>query len=270
MIKRLTAKISDFFYSLPRTLLIDIYRLFIRIRFFNKERLPENKSAILAINHSTDADPLIILSALKKKIYFLAESENFESRLTNFFMRKFANCVPVFKKQHVKNVKSFKELFYLSNKKNVFFGIYPEGMVNKEAYFKQFRKGAAYFSYKTKLPIIPIYLHNTNRGPDSKRWVWTNRITRGTISIIANTFRRINIFIGEPIDPIAENIIKDFEGLTNEKTYKQITENIHRALKEEFLELKREADVLFSTEGDKNITNDFEDDTEDKADEEFI
>ena len=268
--KKLIIKISDFFYSIPRILFVDFYRLFIRIRFFNKERLPKNKSAIFAINHSTDADPIIILSALKKKIYFFAENENFENWLTNFFMRKFANCIPVFKSQFSKNVKSFKELFYLSNKKNVFFGIYPEGMVNKKAYFKQFRKGAAYFSYKTKLPIIPIYLHNTNRGPDSKRWIWTNRITRGISSIIANTFRRINVFIGEPIDPIAENIIKDFEGLADEKTYKQITENIHRALKEEFLELKREADVLFSTEGDKNITNDFEDDTEDKADEEFI
>lgn len=268
--RKLIIKISNFFYSIPRILFIDFYRLFIRIRFFNKERLPKNKSAILAINHSTDADPIIILSALKKKIYFFAENENFENWLTNFFMRKFANCIPIFKSQFSKNVKSFKELFYLSNKKNVFFGIYPEGMVNKKANFKQFRKGAAYFSYKTKLPIIPIYLHNTNRGPDSKRWIWANRITRGIISIIANTFRRINIFIGEPIDPIPENILKDFGCLTNEKTYKQITENIHRALKEEFLELKREADDLFSIAGENNITNDFEDDIEDKVDEEFI
>ena len=270
MAKNLIKKISDFFYSIPEVLFINFYRLFTRTRILNKKRLAGNRSAIFAINHTADADPIILLAATKKRICFLAESENFGNRLTNFFMRKFANCIPVFKSQFSKNVKSFKELFYLSNKKNVFFGIYPEGMVNKKAYFKQFRKGAAYFSYKTKLPIIPIYLHNTNRGPDSKRWIWTNRITRGISSIIANTFRRINVFIGEPIDPIAENIIKDFEGLADEKTYKQITENIHRALKEEFSELKREADVLFSTAGDKNITNDFEDDTEDKADEEFI
>jgi 1-acyl-sn-glycerol-3-phosphate acyltransferase len=270
MIKRLTAKISDFFYSLPRTLFVGTYRLFIRIRFFNKERLPKNKSAILAINHSTDADPIIILSALKKKIYFLAESENFESWLTNFFMRKFANCVPVFKKQYIKNVKSFKELFYLANKKNVSFGIYPEGVVNKKANFIQFHKGAAYFSYKTKLPIIPIYLHNTRRAPNSNRWIWTNRITRGIISIIANTFRKINIFIGEPIDPIAENIIKDFKDLANGKGYKQITENIHRAIKEEFLELKREADDLFGTALKNMNASDFEDDTEDIVGEEFI
>lgn len=236
MIKRLNMKISDFFYSIPKILLVDFYRIFIRIRVFNKERLPKNSSAIFAINHTADADPLIILSALKKKIYFISESENFSSSLTNYFMRRFANCIPVFKGQLTKNVKSFKELFYLSNKKNVSFGFFPEGIVNKKAYFRKFHKGAAYFSYKTKLPLIPIYLHNTNRCPDSKRCIWTNRITRGIISIIANTFRKINIFIGEPIDPIAENIIKDFEDLTNGRAYKQITENINRALKEEFLD----------------------------------
>ena len=267
--KKLIIKISDFFYSIPRILFVDFYRLFIRIRFFNKERLPKNKSAIFAINHSTDADPIIILSALKKKIYFFAENENFENWLTNFFMRKFANCIPVFKSQFSKNVKSFKELFYLA-KKNVSFGIYPEGVVNKKANFKQFHKGAAYFSYKTKLPIIPIYLHNTRRGPDSKKWIWTNRITRGIISIIANTFRKINIFIGKPIDPIAENIIKGFEDLANGKGYKQIIENIHRALKEEFLELKREADDLFGTAVKNMKASDFEDDTEDIVGEELI
>jgi hypothetical protein len=51
MIKRLTAKISDFFYSLPRTLFVDIYRLFIRIRFFNKERLPIERSLRAKIQH---------------------------------------------------------------------------------------------------------------------------------------------------------------------------------------------------------------------------
>lgn len=270
MIKVLFKKISDFFYNIPRILFINFYKLFTRTRIFNKKRLPENCSAILAINHSSDADPIIVLSALKKKIYFFAESENFESWIANFFMRKFANCIPVFKNQSTKNVKSFKELFSISNKKNVFFGIFPEGRINKKTDLKQFQKGAAYFSYKTKFPIIPIYLHNTNKGSDSKRWIYTFRITKGIISLIVNTFRRVNIFIGEPINPTAENIINDLKILTDRKAYKQIIENINEALKEEFLELESEADVLFSTTGKNLITNDLEDAIEDMVDKEVI
>ena len=247
MTRNLIKKISDFFYSIPRILFINFYKLFTRTRVFNTKRLPRGKSVILAINHTADADPVILLAAIKRKICFVAESENFGNWLTSFFMRKFANCVPVFKEQFLKNVKSFKELFHISKNKNVFFGIFPEGVLNKKNGFKQFRKGAAYLSYKTKLPIIPIYMHNTNRGPESEKWVWTNRITRGIISLITNTFRKIHIFIGEPINPIAENIIEEFKDFTDPGTYKKIIDNINKALEKEFLELESEADDLFGT-----------------------
>ncbi len=247
MARNLIKKISDFFYSIPRILFINFYKLFTRTRVFNTKRLPKGKSVILAINHTADADPIILLAAIKKKICFIAESENFGNWLTSFFMRKFANCVPVFKKQLAKNVKSFKELFYILNKKNVFFGIFPEGELNKKNGFKKFKNGAAYLSYKTKLPIIPIYMHNTNRGPDSKKWIWINRITRGILSIIINAFRKINIFIGEPIHPMAENIIEDFKDFTDPVTYRKIINNINEALEKEFLELESEADDLFGT-----------------------
>jgi 1-acyl-sn-glycerol-3-phosphate acyltransferase len=248
MICNLIKKISDFFYSIPRILFINFYKIFSRARVINPKKLPSDKSVILAINHTADADPIILLSAIRKKIFFIAESENFGNWISSFFMRKFANCVPVFKKQSFKNIKSFKELFNISKNKNVFFGIFPEGMLNKKGGFKKFQKGAAYFSYKTKLPIIPVYMHNTNISPESKKWVWNNRITRGIISIIINSFRRIHIFIGEPIDPIAENVIQEFKVFADPGVHKKIINNINDALKKEFLELADEADDLFGIE----------------------
>jgi len=257
IIKDLVKKISDFFYSIPRILFINFYKLFTRAKVFNTKRLPRDKSVILAINHTADADPIILLAAIKKKICFIAESENFGNWLTSFFMRKFANCVPVFKEQFSKNVKSFKELFNISKNKNVFFGIFPEGVLNKKNGFKKLQKGAAYFSYKTKLPIIPIYMHNLNRGPDSKKWIWINRITRGILSLIINAFRKVNVFIGEPINPMAETIIEDFKDFTDPGTYKKIIDNINEALEKEFLELESEANDLFGTskEEDTSGTN---------------
>jgi len=254
MAGNLIKKISDFFYSIPRILFINFYKLFTRTRVFNTKRLAGRKSVILAINHTADADPIILLAAIKKKICFIAESENFGNWLTSFFMRKFANCVPVFKEQFLKNVKSFKELFHISKNKNVFLGIFPEGALNKKNGFKKFKNGAAYLSYKTKLPIIPIYMHNTNRGTDSKRWILTNRITRGIISLIINAFRKTNIFIGEPINPVAENIIEDFKEFADPGTYKKIINNINEALEKEFLELASEADDLFGTSKEEDTS----------------
>jgi len=244
LINNLFRKTSEFFYSTPRVLFINFYKLFTRTKIFNKNRLPVNKSAIFAINHTADADPVVLLTAIKKKICFLAESENFGNWISNFFMRRFANCVPVFKKQLLKNTKSFKELFNVSIDKNTFFGIFPEGEINKKSSFKRFKKGAAYFSYKTGLPIIPVYIHNMNKAPESKRWVWTNRITRGIISLIMNSFRKINIFIGEPIDPVAEYTVENLKDPSKPATYKKIINNINTALEEEFLSLKSYSDGL--------------------------
>jgi len=244
----LIKKISDFFYSIPRILFINFYKIFSRARVVNPKSLPGDKSVILAINHTADADPIILLAAIRKKVFFIAESENFGNWISSFFMRKFANCVPVFKKQFSKNIKSFKELFDISKNKNVFFGIFPEGALNKKGGFKKFQKGAAYFSYKTKLPIIPVYMHNTNISPESKKWVWNNRITRGIISIIINSFRKIHIFIGEPINPIAENVMREFKDFADPGVHKKIINNINDALKKEFLELADEADDLFGIE----------------------
>ncbi|MEA2015772.1 MAG: lysophospholipid acyltransferase family protein [Actinomycetota bacterium] len=245
MAGNLFKKISDFFYSVPRILFINFYKLFTRTKIFNKKRIPSDRPAIFAINHSADADPLILLAATRKKIFFLAESGKFGNWISNFFMRKLANCIPIFKNQFFNNIKSFKELLSIPKGKNVFFGIFPEGELNKKNKLKRFKRGAAYFSYKTKIPIIPVYMHNMNKAPDSKKWIWTNRISRGIISLVRNSFRKIHIFIGKPIYPIAKSIKEDFKKLAKPENLKDILSDINEALEDEFFSLKSEADNLF-------------------------
>ncbi len=243
-------KILNFFYNIPKFLFVALYRLLIRIRVFNRKNIPIEKPAILAINHTTGADPVIILTAIKKEIYFLADGDNFKNRFINFFMRKFTKSIPLFKKQFNKNTKTFKELFALKNGKNFFYGIFPEGRLNKKGKISGMDKGAAYLSYKTKLPIIPIYIHNIIKGPDTNCWLGRNRVLEGVFALIINTFRKINIFIGEPIYPIANNIITDVKGLTDKKTYRHIIDEIHQALEKEFFLLESESEKFNPTSED--------------------
>ncbi len=243
--KNFKTKLADFFYSIPRILFINFYRLVTRIRVVNYNKIPGDKSVILAINHTTGADPIVLLSAIKRRIYFLAGGKNFGSRFTNFFMRKFANSIPVFHEQIEKNTASFKELFKISKKKNIFFGIFPEGKLNKNNKLEVFQKGAAYFSYRTKLPIIPIYIHNLYKGVPSGSFVARSNVAEGIISIAVNTFRKIHVYIGDPINPMAENIVNDFKDMADGGTYKNTLEQINRKLEEGFNELIDEADGLF-------------------------
>ena len=238
-------KLTDFFYSIPRILFINFYRLITRIRVVDYNKIPADESVIFAVNLTTGVDPIVLLSAIKKRIYFLVDSKNFGNRFTNYFMRNFANGIPIFKKQIAKNAISFKELFKISNKKNIFFGIFPEGVLNKNDKLEVFHKGAAYLSYKTKLPIIPIYIHNLRKGVRSGSFVARSNVAEGLISITVNAFRKIHVFIGDPIDPLAENIIKDFKEITDTSTYKRAMEYINDELEGQFAKLMDEAEGFF-------------------------
>lgn len=248
MFKKIFEFLKNIFYKSPKVLFINFYGLILRKKIFNIKRLPADGPAILAINHTTGADPIIILASLKKKIIFLADSKCFETRITNIFFRKFTNSIPVFKKQFMKNIQSFKEIFNVFNiaknkdrKKNIFLGIFPEGKLNKENKLNEFFKGAAYLSYKMKLPIIPVYMSNVFKGSSKRNWLIKRPVIEGLLTIFFNAFKKIHIFIGNPIDPIADNIIKDFDDLTDKNTYKSIIKEINSALNKEFFKLEIEA-----------------------------
>jgi 1-acyl-sn-glycerol-3-phosphate acyltransferase len=243
-------KILDFFYSIPRVLFVNFYRLMVRIRVFGLKKIPLNDSAILAVNHTTGADPIILLGVIGKKIYFVASSRNFGTKFTDFFMRKFTNSVPIFKDRFMKNASTFKELFSIIRKGNVLFGIFPEGKLNKKGKLEPFHRGAAYLSFKTSLPIIPVYIHNVKKGVGSKSLIARSNVAEGIISIIANTFNRINVFIGDPIKPTAEKIADDFRVLTYNRNYKNSIDELNRELEKEFSDLEKEAGRLFPLPAD--------------------
>jgi 1-acyl-sn-glycerol-3-phosphate acyltransferase len=243
ILKLIGNKVANAFYSLPRVLFINFYRSFLRIRITNPKKIPSDHAVIFAFNHTTGADPIIALGALRRKIHFLADSGRFTNNFTAFFMRRFANCTPVFQKEAVKNIKSFKELLLISSNKKVSFGIFPEGDLFKKGKFGKFHDGAAYLSFKTKIPIIPVYMHNVSLGPTDEGWVGRHPVFEGIASLFMNTYRRIHVFIGDPIDPMAEKIMEELSDLTDKNEYKKIIDKITEELEKEFLELKEEAEI---------------------------
>jgi hypothetical protein len=166
-------------------------------------------------------------------------------------MRNFTNSVPVFREDFMKNLNSFKELFTISKGKKVFFGVFPEGQLNKKDFMDRIKKGAAYLSYKTKIPIVPVYIHNINKGLNLDSRLGRKPVWEGIFALIMNTFRRINVIIGDPIDPIAENIIQELKEIKDANTGNTPVDNINEALYEEFMELRVEADNLLKIKGFK-------------------
>ena len=106
ILRRIKNRILIIFYNIPRFLFISFYKYcVVRIRVFDPKKIPKENSAIFAFNHTTGADPIIVLGAIKRKIYFLTDSDRFKTKFTEFFFRKFTNSIPVFKNEIEKNIK---------------------------------------------------------------------------------------------------------------------------------------------------------------------
>ena len=236
-------KIKEFFYALPRILIINTFKLIIRIRVFNYARIPANEQVIFAINHISGADPILIMAALKKKLIFFAISDDFKNKFTNFFFRKIGNAIPVFQKKTSRNFTSFKELIKNKGRKGFDFAVFPEGKLNKTNIYGNFKKGAAYFSYKTKLRIVPVYIQNI-KGLKAGTNLEENNVIEGMIALGLNLFRRINIFIGNPVNPIAENIMNDLIELKDKKSYREMVMEIHEKMENNFWDLQDEAEEM--------------------------
>ncbi len=235
--------IKEFFYALPRIIIINMFKLIIRIKVFNYARIPVNEQVIFAINHITGADPILIMAALRKKLIFFAISDDFKNKFTNFFFRKVGNAIPVFQKETFRNFTSFKELISNKGRKGFDFAIFPEGKLNKTNIYDNFKKGAAYFSYKTKLRIVPVYIQNI-KGLKAGLKLEGNKVTEGIIALGFNLFRRVNIFVGNPVDPIAESILNDLRELKDKKSYKEMVEKIHEEMEKNFWDLQDEAEEI--------------------------
>ena len=241
--------VKEFLYALPRIIVVNIFKVIVRIKVFNLARIPVNEQVIFAINHITGADPILIMAALNRKLIFFAISDDFKNKFTNFFFRKVGNAIPVFQKDYPRNFASFKELIGNKGKKGFDFAVFPEGKLNKTNIYKNFKKGAAYFAYKTELRIIPIYIHNI-KGLKAGTGLEENKVTEGMISLVLNLFRRVNIFIGNPMDPIAQNIINDFRELKNKKSYREMVKEIHEEMEKNFWDLQCEAEEILKSNKD--------------------
>ena len=130
-----------------------LFRLIYVPRSYGKNNIPKNGSVILAGNHTSVLDALIMVSTPKRTVHMMAKKELFESKFTNFFFRSMG-CIPVNRSIHDKDAKN-EAVEVLKN--NEVLGIFPEGTVNKtNEIVLPFKYGAVSFAKKTNAYIVPF------------------------------------------------------------------------------------------------------------------
>lgn len=179
------------------------------------EKSPKNLKGgvIIASNHNSFNDPVILFYAFwRKRLSFLATKELFGTPINRFFFKNM-NCIMVDREKF--GVSTLKEACR-KLKHDLSVVIFPEGLINcTEDELLRYKAGAAFMATKSGKPVLPVYIANR------KRW-----------------WERTHVVIGECVDisQICRDIHKkDALNYASEYLYRQelvLAEYYHTYIKE--------------------------------------
>ena len=133
-----------------------IFIYFFRPTYINIKNIPKKGSVILAGNHTSKLDPLLLMSSTNRCIHFLAKIELFKGIKKYFF--KNLGIIPVDRKRKNPEAINLANTYLYENK---IIGIFPESTINRtNDIIMPFKYGAVKMAKETDSYIVPFAIVN--------------------------------------------------------------------------------------------------------------
>ncbi len=147
---------DEVLYKISRPVIKVLFNFFYRPTYIGRENIPSNGSFVLAGNHTSYLDPLLLMSSYKRTIHFLAKDSLIKGVKGLIF--KHMGIIPVNRKIHDKDALSEAKRA-LSN--NQVIGIFPEGTINRtKDVTLPFKIGAVKMVKDTDSLLVPFTITN--------------------------------------------------------------------------------------------------------------
>lgn len=136
-----------------------------------RENLPKKGGFILASNHLSNLDPLLIGLASGKKVSFMAKEELFR----NSFFGKLLHSVNAFPiKRESGDIRSLREALRRLKAGSplvIFPRGFREGSETAKRVTKEVQSGIGFLTVKSKVPVIPVKISGSeNVMPPGAKW----------------------------------------------------------------------------------------------------
>jgi 1-acyl-sn-glycerol-3-phosphate acyltransferase len=181
--------------------LLGLFGLCVRIRVVGRSRLPLKRGVIVAANHLTGADSLVIQLALRSRLFFVTSARWLAGRVSGFWMARVCDSVPAENGAGYADVAGLRQcLRTLREGGSV--GIYPEGRLNRAGRVDEIHDGCAWLAARSGRPVLPVCVRNLKLGPEPHSRPWLNEAWEGFFSVVGNVLNTdIEVLLGEPIVP---------------------------------------------------------------------
>jgi 1-acyl-sn-glycerol-3-phosphate acyltransferase len=130
---------------------------FLGLKVEGLSNLPSTGAVIIAANHVSNWDPVVIALALDRPIHFMGKSELFKCEILGKFITKL-NAFPV--RKDVPDRQAIKKALQVLAEGQVL-GIFPEGGRNFTGDMKA-QPGVVLLALKSGAPIVPVGCMGTN------------------------------------------------------------------------------------------------------------
>ena len=179
-----------------------------RYRALGTQHIPKRGSGIIASNHASYLDPILVGLGITRRINYLAKKELFSNRLADYFLRNLLRALPIDRERMDRN--TLRETYNLL-KANELLLMFPEGTRTYDGKLKQAKMGVGMIAYNTKVPVIPVYV-------DGSYSIWSR--TAKSIH-----FKKCSVYYGPPVDLQAF-----YTQQRTKELYKEISDTIMDAI----------------------------------------
>ncbi|MEO7980749.1 MAG: lysophospholipid acyltransferase family protein [Sporichthyaceae bacterium] len=154
------------FYRLCRLVCLVLFRVGWRPDVEGREHIPADGPLIVASNHLSFIDSIVIPLVVPRKVVFLAKAEYWEGRSPAAWPRRlfFAafEAVPVQRAQQ-HDAQASLDLARGVLARGHAFGIYPEGTRSRDGRLYRGRTGVGWLALASGAPVVPVGLVGTDR-----------------------------------------------------------------------------------------------------------
>lgn len=132
----------------------------LRLKSEGLENIPAQGPVIIAANHISNWDPVVVAISVKRPICFIAKAELFNNVLLGYIFKKLY-AFPV--KRGTADRQAIRHALEILEQSKVL-GIFPEGQRQKSDMHGKAHAGIAMLALKSRAPVIPVACIGTNRN----------------------------------------------------------------------------------------------------------
>jgi 1-acyl-sn-glycerol-3-phosphate acyltransferase len=140
-------------------LLRPLTSFFYRVRVL-RSHAPVTSPCILACNHRSFLDPPLVGMCQLKPISYFARASLWKNHFVSFFL-DIMYGIPIDRENP--GLSSMKGAIDRL-RQGISVLVFPEGTRTKSGRLQDFRDGPALFARRAKVPIVPVYIHRTERA----------------------------------------------------------------------------------------------------------